>query len=143
MRNKSEAISEDVQALMVQARHKVAARLNALFKTQPMIDAIGAERAELLVEHTGIGGATLGWVSAQMREAIIERRPENRLRPLALWHVIDAIGHLMDCEPGRWPYFTDQKRMVSIQWAWDEMDAVESAVADVGEAQETKEAVAT
>lgn len=136
MRNNSEAIAKEVQALMVQTRHQVAARLHEIFKTQPMIDAIGAERAALVQEHTALGGATLGWVSAQMREAIIERRPESRLRQFALWHVIDAIGHLMDCEPGRWPYFTDEKRRVSLKWASDELDEVEAAVAEAGEAQE-------
>jgi|JI10StandDraft_1071094.scaffolds.fasta_scaffold16649_2 hypothetical protein len=137
MRKNSEAISKEVQDLMVQARHQAAARLHKVFKTQPMIEAIGAERAALLTEHTALGSATLGWVSAQMREAIIERRLESRLRQFALWHIIDGIGNLLDCEPGRWPYFTDQDRRLRMQWTSDELDAIEGAVAEVVAAEES------
>jgi len=121
-------IAPEVQALIVQARHQVAARLHKLFKQAAMVAAIGPERAARLVEHTALGGATLGWVSSEVREAIVERRPENKLGMFGLWHVVDAIGCLGDCKEGRWPYFTDENRRTRLQWASDEMDEVERAV---------------
>lgn len=134
----------EVQALVVQARHQVAARLHKLFKSAPMIAAIGAERAERLAEHTALGGSTLGWVSSEMREAIVERRAENRLGMFGLWHVVDAIGCIGDCTVGRWPYFTDENRRTRIQWASDELDQIEAAVLQaMGIASERQEAEAT
>ena len=128
MKTTNQPIAPEVQALMVQTRHQVAARLHKLFQMPPMIAAIGQERAGRLTEHTALGGSTLGWVSAEVREAIIERRPEHKLGIFGLWHVVDAIGCLGDCAQGRWPYFTDENRRTRLQWASDEMDEVERAV---------------
>ena len=125
---KSQAIAAEVQTMMVQVRHQVAARLHKMFQESAMIAAIGQDRADRLKEHTALGGATLGWVSAEISEAAIERRPENKLGRYALRHVIDALGFLADCEEGRWQYFTDDKRRVSLQWASEELDQLDEAL---------------
>lgn len=132
----SQAICDEVQDLMVKARHQVAERLHKLFQAPAVIVGVGEERAQRLASHTALGGATLLWVCAEMREAIVERRPEGRLPRKALWHIVDAIGHLSDCEPGRWRYFTDEKRRQSMRWATEELDQLEAAVeaaSEVGE----------
>ncbi len=121
-------IAADVQALMIEARRQMAARLHELFQAAPMIAAIGEERAKRLVAHTALGGATLGWVSSEVHEAIIEARAENKLGRWTLWHIIDAIGNIGDCAPGRWPYITDANRRIRLQWASEELVEAEKAV---------------
>lgn len=124
-------IAADVQALMDETRKQVAARLLALFKTAPMIEALGQERATRLVALISDADrlGRLQVVSSQVREAIIEARPHN-LGRWTLWNIIDAIGSLADCEPGRWPYFTDENRRRNLGWAGEELDEAEGAVRD-------------
>lgn len=121
-------IATDVQVLMTQTRKQVAERLRVLFRSPLMTAALGPERARRLAELSG-DESHLGRVSTEVREAIVEQRPENKLGRWTLWNVIDAIGCLGDCAPGRWPYFTDEKRRVSLRWALEEVESAESAVA--------------
>lgn len=123
---KSTQINPEVQALVVQARHQVAARLNKLLKEAPMIAAVGQERAGRLLAHTACGGSTLLWVASEVRQALVER--PTTLGPLGLWHVLDPLYFLDDCSEQRWPYFTDDQRRQRLQWVNDEMDQLEGLV---------------
>lgn len=123
-------ISVAIQAMTVETRGRVAARLLALFKTAPIIAALGQERAAkleaLLISG---GGLNLGVVSTGVREAIAEAR-ETKLRRFSLWNIVDAIGNVCDCEPGGSPYFTDEMRRKSLLWAAEGLDEIEKDVAD-------------
>ena len=136
---KTAFISADVQALMAQAQQNLAARLHVLFQTAPLIAVMGAERAARFAAATATSGTEPGAVALirvarAMRDAIGGTLPDTNMRPGALWHIVDAIGCLEDCMPGRWQYMTDAVRRARLSHLAEEVEVIEKAVAQASAA---------